>query len=353
MKAVLVTGSSGLVGSETVSFFCEKGFTVIGIDNNFRKYFFGEEASTAWNTKKLKEKYQNFIHHNVDIRDNDKLCKIFSKYSKDIKLVVHSAAQPSHDWAAKEPITDFTVNANGTLNLLEHTRNFCSKATFIFMSTNKVYGDTPNLLPLEEKETRWEIDKKHPFYENGIGETMSIDNSTHSIFGCSKVAADILVQEYGRYFDMNTVVFRGGCLTGPAHSGTKLHGFLAYLMACVIDKQGYQIFGYKGKQVRDNIHSEDLVNAFYQFYLKPQKGKIYNMGGGRYSNCSVLEAITMCEKISGNRMSYEYVDKNRKGDHIWYISDVRNFQNDYPDWRYTKNIEDILLDIYTGLRKRK
>ena len=352
MKVVLVTGSSGLVGSETVRFFCEKGFTTIGIDNDFRKYFFGAEVSTAWNTKKLKSKYQNFIHHSVDIRDTDALCKIFSEYNKDIKLIVHAAAQPSHDWAAREPITDFTINANGTLNLLEQTRKFCSKAVFIFMSSNKVYGDMPNLLPLEEKETRWEIAKKHPFFENGIDETMSIDNSIHSIFGCSKVAADILVQEYGKYFNMYTTAFRGGCLTGPAHSGTKLHGFLAYLMACAIDKQSYQIFGYKGKQVRDNIHSEDLVNAFYQFYLKPQKGKIYNMGGGRYSNCSILEAIKICEKISGNKMIYEYVDKNRIGDHIWYISDVRRFQKDYPSWKYTKKTENILSDIFTGLRER-
>jgi len=353
MKIVIVTGSSGLVGSETVRFFCEKGFTVIGIDNDFRKYFFGEEASTAWNTKKLKEKYPNFLHHNIDIRDNNALSNIFSKYNNDIKLVVHCAAQPSHDWAAKDPITDFTINANGTLNLLEHTRNHCPTASFIFMSTNKVYGDTPNLLPLEEQETRWEIANNHPFYKYGIDETMSIDNSTHSIFGCSKVAADVLVQEYGKYFGMNTVTFRGGCLTGPAHSGTKLHGFLSYLMTCAIDKQKYQIFGYKGKQVRDNIHSEDLINAFYQFYLNPKNGKIYNMGGGRYSNCSVLEAIKICEKITGNKMNYDYVNDNRIGDHIWYISDVRSFQADYPKWEYSNNINDILIDIYTGLRNRE
>src|SRR5690606_26243257 len=259
---------------------------------------------------------------------------IFKEYSSDIKLIIHAAAQPSHDWAAKEPLTDFSVNAIGTLNLLELTRNYCPKAVFIFTSTNKVYGDTPNYLPLIEKEKRWEVDENHHFFKEGIDESMSIDQSKHSVFGASKVAADIMVQEYGKYFEINTGVFRGGCLTGPNHSGAQLHGFLAYLMKCVITGNHYTIFGYNGKQVRDNIHSYDLVNMFWHFYNNPKQGEVYNAGGSRFSNCSMLEAIDLCEKISGKKMNYSYAESNRIGDHIWYISDVSKFKSHYPDWNY-------------------
>jgi CDP-paratose 2-epimerase len=265
---------------------------------------------------------------------------------------VHTAAQPSHDWASSEPITDFTVNANGTINLLELTRQNCPEAVFVFTSTNKVYGDTPNLLPLEELEMRYEINEFHPYYKDGIDEHMSIDNCTHSVFGASKVAADVMVQEYGRYFNMKTAVFRGGCLTGPNHSGAQLHGFLAFLMKCVIHEQHYTIFGYKGKQVRDNIHSYDLVNMFWHFYQNPRVGEVYNAGGSRYSNCSMLEAIKLCENITGNKLSYSYTDKNRIGDHIWYISDVNKFKSHYPAWEYTYNIEQTLVEMYEFFSKR-
>lgn len=348
MKICIVTGSSGLIGSESVSFFADKFDKVIGIDNNMRQVFFGAEASTEWNTKKLLDTIPNFEHHNVDIRNMNEVEEIFKKYGNDIKLVVHTAAQPSHDWAATEPLTDFTVNANGTLHLLEATRLHCEKAVFIFTSTNKVYGDTPNYLPLVEGEKRWEIDESHPYYKNGIDEQMSIDQTKHSLFGASKVAADVLVQEYGKYFGMNTGVFRGGCLTGPNHSGTKLHGFLSYLMKCAITGDKYTVFGYHGKQVRDNIHSWDLVNMFWHFYQNPKQGEVYNAGGGRFSNCSMAEAIEMCEQITGKPMNYEYSEANRIGDHIWWISDVSKFQGDYPEWSWKYNINDILSQIFTA-----
>ncbi len=346
MKTILITGSSGLIGSEAVSFFCEKGYTVVGIDNDMRKAFFGENASTKWNKERLEQLYQSgYIHHDVDIRDEKGIAEIFKRYNSDIELIIHAAAQPSHDWAANEPITDFTVNANGTLNLLENTRQICPDAVFIYCSTNKVYGDTPNELPLIEKETRWEIEKSHPYYK-GIDESMSIDNSKHSLFGASKLAADIIVQEYGKYFGMTTVCFRGGCLTGPNHSGTELHGFLAYLMKCTVTGNKYTIFGYKGKQVRDNIHSSDLVNAFYHYFRSPRAGEVYNIGGGRFSNCSMLEAIKMCEEIDGNKLNYSYEESNRIGDHIWWISDNSKFENHYPGWKLNFNIENILVDIH-------
>ena len=345
MSIALITGSGGLIGSEAVNFIHELGFTVVGIDNDMRKYFFGEDASTRWNVELLKSSYSNYVHYNDDIRDSDAIKQIFSKYQKNIELIIHAAAQPSHDWAAKDPATDFTINANGTLNLLENTRKFAPDAVFIFCSTNKVYGDTPNYLPLIELETRWEIEKKHEFY-NGITESMSIDQSKHSLFGASKVAADILVQEYGKYFGMKTAAFRGGCLTGPNHSGTMLHGFLAYLMKCVVTGQPYTIFGYKGKQVRDNIHSHDLVSAFYHFYKSPRIGEAYNIGGSRYSNCSMLEAIKMSEKIVGRKLNWNYSEKNRIGDHIWWISSVQKFKNHFPDWDFKYNLEKILLEIY-------
>lgn len=352
MDVALITGSAGLIGSESARFFSRKGFKVVGLDNDMRQYFFGAEASTDWNRVRLQEEFREYEHHNVDIRDVPSLEKIFKTYGTDIKVVIHVAAQPSHDWAAKEPFTDFSVNANGTLNMLEMVRQHCRDAVFIFTSTNKVYGDTPNFLPLVELEKRWELDESHPWSAHGIDETMSIDHSKHSIFGASKVAADVMVQEYGRYFDMKTVCFRGGCLTGPDHSGTQLHGFLAYLMKCAISGTPYTVFGYKGKQVRDNIHCFDLVNMFWHFYQNPRFGEVYNAGGSRYSNCSMIEAIEICEEITGKKMNWSYTDNNRIGDHIWYISDVRKFQKHYPDWKYEFGLKDILKQIFDGLKSR-
>lgn len=346
MSVVVVTGSSGLIGAATVRFFAAKGFSVVGIDNDMRGYFFGREASTTWATEKLIQEIKGFEHNNTDIRDTDAVNRIFEKYGSSIKAIVHAAAQPSHDWAAKEPFTDFTVNANGTLVLLEAARRYCPEAVFVFTSTNKVYGDRPNELPLVELETRWEVDEKHPYFARGIDEEMSIDQSKHSLFGASKVAADVLVQEYGRYFGMKTGIFRGGCLTGPGHSGAQLHGFLAYLMKCAITGTEYSIFGYKGKQVRDNIHSDDLVSAFWHFYENPRVAEVYNMGGSRHSNCSMLEAIDFCETISGNEMKTKYVETNRIGDHIWYVSDVSKFQKHYPEWVYKYSLKDILQQIH-------
>lgn len=351
MKICLITGSAGLIGSEAVDFFATKFDLIIGIDNDMRQYFFGHEASTNWNTKSLSENHSNYKHFNVDIRNQEDLKKIFEEYQKDISLIVHTAAQPSHDWAAKEPFTDFTVNANGTLNLLEFTRQFCPEAVFIFTSTNKVYGDNPNFLPLIELEDRWEIAENHPYF-NGIDEQMSLDHTKHSIFGASKVAADIMTQEYGRYFGMKTGTFRGGCLTGPRHSGAQLHGFLSYLMKCAITGQHYTIFGYKGKQVRDNIHCSDLVNMFWHFYQNPREGEVYNAGGARFANCSMKEAIKVCEEITGSKMNYSYSETNRSGDHIWYISDVDKFKQHYPDWDFKYNLQDTLSQIFEELRNR-
>ena len=345
MSVVLVSGSAGLIGSESVSFFSEKGFDVVGLDNNMRKKFFGPDASTGWKKEQLTCTYPNYTHYDVDIRDESAVSAIFSKYAREIVLIIHTAAQPSHDWAAKEPITDFTVNANGTLILLENFRQHCPESVFIFTSTNKVYGDIPNQLPLEERSLRFEIEKSHRWY-NGIDETMSIDNCMHSLFGASKVAADVLVQEYGKYFNLKTCVFRGGCLTGPAHSGTMLHGFLSYLMRCCISGKQYFIYGYQGKQVRDNIHSFDLVNAFYHYFLNPRCGEVYNIGGGRSSNCSMLEAIELAQDISGKKMQYEYIQENRMGDHIWWISNLDKFKSHFPKWDLTFDVNDILEEIY-------
>ncbi len=352
MNIALVTGSAGLVGSESVSFFSAFFDTVLGIDNDLRAYFFGTDASTEWNRRHLEEQFTNYKHFSADIRNYPAMEEIFREYGTDIRLVIHAAAQPSHDWAAKEPLTDFTVNANGTLNLLELTRKYCPAAVFIYTSTNKVYGDTPNFLPLVELETRWEIDASHPFFAHGIDESMSIDHSKHSLFGASKVAADVLSQEYGRYFGMNVGVFRGGCLTGPNHSGTQLHGFLSYLMKCAITGEHYTIYGYKGKQVRDNIHSRDLVNMFWHFYRDPRQGEAYNAGGGRHSHCSMLEAIALCEKITGKKMNYSYAGNNRIGDHIWYVSDLSKFRSHYPGWGWEFGLEEILVQIYNGMSKR-
>ena len=341
-KTALITGSAGLIGSEAVKFLSKKEFKVIGIDNNMRQYFFGKEASTDWNRKQLKKNIKYYQHYNVDIRNNNKIEKIFKNHKID--LIIHTAAQPSHDWAAKEPFTDFTVNANGTLVMLENYRKYCPNAVFIFTSTNKVYGDSPNKLPLIENDKRYELPKNHKYY-NGIDEGMSIDHCKHSIFGASKVAADIMVQEYGKYFNLATGVFRGGCLTGPAHSGTQLHGFLAYLAKCIATEKKYSVFGYKGKQVRDNIHSYDLVNMFWHFYKKPKCGEVYNAGGSRYSNISMIEAIGKFEKILNKKAIYEYKKNNRIGDHIWYISSVSKFKKHYPKWKYKYNIDMILEEI--------
>jgi len=345
MDVAIVTGSGGLIGAESVRFFSQQGFHIVGIDNDMRAEFFGEEASTAWAVAQLNEKIGNYSHYNEDIRDYDAMRRIFDEYGSDIKLIVHTAAQPSHDWAARDPRKDFGVNAIGTLNLLECTREVCPQAVFIFTSTNKVYGDTPNYLPLVETETRWTIEAGHN-YEEGIKEDMSIDQCTHSVFGASKVAADVMVQEYGRYFDMKTVCFRGGCLTGPGHSGAELHGFIAYLMKCCVIGREYQIFGYKGKQVRDNIHSADLIQAFWEFYQNPRVAEVYNIGGGKYSNVSMQEAIAKSEEICGKKMNTVYRDENRIGDHIWWIGNLGRFEEHFPNWKITYGIDRILQEVY-------
>ena len=353
MSVAIITGCSGLIGSEATKFFHGMGFDVIGIDNNMREYFFGRDGSVNWNTQSLKRTLPNFVHYPADIRNEKAIRNIFRKYGSDISVVIHTAAQPSHDWAAKEPLTDFSVNATGTLVLLEATREFCPDASFIFTSTNKVYGDTPNFLPLVEREMRWEIDSAHPYFEFGIDESMSIDGSKHSVFGSSKVAADVMAQEYGRYFGIKTGIFRGGCLTGPAHSGAMLHGFLAYLIKCVVHEKPYTIFGYKGKQVRDNIHSSDLVRAFWHFYQNPKAGAVYNIGGSRHSNCSVLEAIEIAEKKAEKSLFYTVSDQAREGDHIWWVSDVSRFQNDYPDWNYQYDLETIIEEIVDATKEKQ
>jgi CDP-paratose 2-epimerase len=352
MSVVLITGSAGLVGSEAVTFFAGLGMDIVGVDNNMRSVFFGPDASTVWQREKLKQTLgARYTHFDEDIRNSDGINRIFEKYAGQIQLIIHTAAQPSHDWAASDPQTDFSVNANGTLNMLEATRRYVPQAVFIYTSTNKVYGDTPNYLPLIEQESRWEIDPSHP-YLLGIDEHMSIDQTLHSLFGASKAAADLLVQEFGRYFGIRTACFRGGCLTGPNHSGTMLHGFLAYLMKCAATGKAYTVFGYKGKQVRDNIHSADLINAFYEFFKAPRVGEVYNIGGGRFSNCSMLEAIQMCEGITGRKMNWTYTDKNRIGDHIWYISDLARFKNHYPAWQLKYDVPTILMEMFEDNRER-
>lgn len=346
MSVALITGSAGLVGSEAVAYFASLGMDVVGIDNGMRAEFFGKEASTAWVRDRLCAEFPRYRHFETDIRDTFGISKIFAHYGSDAALVIHTAAQPSHDWAAGNPTTDFSVNANGTSVLLEATRHFSPNAVFIFTSTNKVYGDLPNSLPLIEQETRWEVDPSHAYARNGIPESMSLDRTMHSLFGVSKAAADLLVQEYGRYFGMNTACFRGGCLTGPNHSGTQLHGFLAYLMKCAVTEEPYMIFGYKRKQVRDNIHSADLIRAFHEFFKAPRSGEVYNIGGGRHSNCSMLEAISICEKITGNPLQWKYTEENRRGDHVWWISDISRFQQHYPNWKQQYDVPRILQEIY-------
>jgi CDP-paratose 2-epimerase len=346
MSVVVVTGSAGLIGSESVAFFAERGHEIVGVDNDFRQRFFGPDASTDWNRRSLEARFpKQYSHVNADIRDIAAMEALFARYGKRVALVIHAAAQPSHDWAVNDPHMDFTVNANGTLAVLEATRKHAPGAVFIFTSTNKVYGDVPNELPLVELEKRWELPSDHPGW-SGIDETMRIDRSTHSLFGASKVAADVLVQEYGRYFSMPTTVFRGGCLTGPNHSGTKLHGFLAYLMKCAATGQPYTVFGYKGKQVRDNIHSFDLVNAFDHVFAAPRCGEVYNVGGTRASNCSMLEAIEMCEEIARRPLAWTYSESNRVGDHIWYISDMAKFKAHYPGWEQRHDLRGMLREMH-------
>lgn len=351
MAVVVVTGSCGLVGSEAVRFYHARGFDVVGVDNDMRAYFFGEEASTQWVRDRLVRDLKCYTHVNADIRDTDAMHGLLSRYAGDIALIIHTAAQPSHDWAAKEPLTDFSVNATGTLVLLEGARKHAPNAPFIFTSTNKVYGDTPNRLPLVEQETRWEVDRAHP-YHAGIDEHMSLDQTTHSLFGASKVAADVLVQEYGKYFGMKTACFRGGCLTGPNHSGAMLHGFLAYLARCAVTGREYNVFGYKAKQVRDNIHSADLLAAFNAFFEAPRPAEVYNIGGGRASHCSMLEAIAACERLTGRKMNWKYQEQNRVGDHMWYVSDLRRFQSQYPGWRITRDVDQILTEIIEENQER-
>ncbi len=345
MSVAVITGSSGLVGSEAVRLFAAKGMDVIGIDNDMRAEFFGPTASTANNKDDLSADISNYQHHNLDIRDETAINSLFAELGKEVSVIVHAAAQPSHDWAVQDPKTDFSVNATGTLMLLEAMRQYCPEAVFLFLSTNKIYGDTPNNLPLVETETRWTIDKTHPFAEFGIDESMTIDASTHSFFGVSKAAADLMVQEYGRNLGLKTVGFRCGCITGPAHAGAVQHGFLSYLAQCAVSGQPYTIFGYKGKQVRDNLTGADLAEALWQAYQAPKPGEVYNMGGGVYANCSVLEAITLCEEITGKEMSWSLDENNRMGDHIWYVSDLRKFQTDYPEWRPLQNIRSMLEEI--------
>ena len=346
MKVAIITGSAGLIGSQACDFFSEKGYKIIGIDNDMRAYFFGEGSSTKDSLESLKSKINDYEHYNIDIRDYQKLNEVFSKYSSNIDIVIHTAAQPSHDWAANEPLTDFSINATGTMNMLEVTRLNCPKATFIFTSTNKVYGDTPNKSPyIQERESRWECvnDLGNP---TSIDETMSIDNTKHSVFGASKVAADVMCQEYGKYFGMNVGIFRGGCLTGPNHAGAELHGFLSYLVKCIVNDKPYTIFGYKGKQVRDNIHSWDLVNMFWEFHQNPKQGEVYNAGGGRDNSTSILEAIDTINRIAGTNWSnYTISEQNRIGDHIWYISDLTKFKTHYPNWNITIDLEETIKQM--------
>ena len=349
----IITGSTGLIGSSTSEYFLRKSIKVIGIDNDLRSYFFGKIVSNKWKEKKLKEN-KLYTHLNVDIRNKDKILSIFKKYSKKIKAIIHTAAQPSHDWAAKEPFTDFHVNATGTLNLLEGFRKYGPEASFLFTSTNKVYGDTPNFLPLDEKKFRYEIKKNHKYFKKGIDENMSLDHTTHSLFGASKASADLLVQEYGRYFNLRTACFRGGCLTGENHSGAQLHGFLSFLVKTIVNDKKYSVFGYKGKQVRDNIHSIDVARAFDEFIKKPRiGGNVYNLGGGRNNSCSILEAIQLIEKISNKKSKYKVLKQNRIGDHIWWISDNSKFQKHYPNWKINISLKKSLEQMVDFELSRK
>jgi CDP-paratose 2-epimerase len=346
MPTAIVTGSGGLIGSESVARLVAEGFDVVGIENDMRAEFFGRGASTRSTTERLIDAFPDEFHHTeLDIRDTERIDRLVASHARNLELIIHTAAQPSHDWAAQAPHVDFGINANGTLNLLESARDHVPDASFVFCSTNKVYGDLPNLLPLIETDTRLDLPEGHR-YHRGIDTTMSIDRSMHSLFGVSKASADLLVQEYGRYFGMPTVCFRGGCLTGPNHAGAKLHGFLSYLMKCTVASEPYAVFGYGGKQVRDNIHSADLVNAFLAFHAAPRVSAVYNIGGGRESNCSMLEAITDCERIAGRELDWTLTDDNRVGDHMWWISDLQEFRDDYSDWKLRYDVEAILREIH-------
>lgn len=353
MSVVVITGSAGLIGSEASEFYAGLNYLVVGIDNDMRQSFFGEEGTTRWNQQRLEEKLgKHYVHYDIDIRNTHHLTAIFSKYKEDIKLIIHTAAQPSHDWAAKQPFTDFHINATGTLNLLEMMRLYCPDAVFIYTSTNKVYGDHPNELPFLEQEHRWELDAGHPFYA-GIPETMSVDQCLHSLFGASKLSGDLLVQEYGRYFRMKTVCFRGGVLSGSRQSGVQLHGFINYLMKCAMTGRSYTVFGYKGKQVRDIIHASDVIAAFHAFFQNPKRGgEVYNLGGGRDSNISILEAMAFAEHMTGQKMNNEYSEESRKGDHIWYITDMAKFKRDYPDWKICVPVHQMMEQIYRENRNR-
>jgi len=345
MPVAVVTGSGGLIGSESVVRFVEEGFDVVGVENDMRARFFGSGASTRNVTKRLVEAYPEFHSLELDVRDGDGVERLFQRHGSAIELVVHTAAQPSHDWAASAPHVDFQVNANGTLNLLEATRRHAPEATFVFTSTNKVYGATPNRLPLIELEARLELPADHRYF-GGIDTSMSIDASLHSLFGVSKAAADLMVQEYGRYFELPTVCFRAGCLTGPNHAGAMLHGFLSYLMRCTVTGDPYTVFGYGGRQVRDNIHSADLVRAFEAFRRAPRAAAVYNIGGGRHSNCSMIEAIDLCEEIAGRKLDWTLSDRPRMGGHRWWISALAEFEADYPDWEQQYSLRDILREIH-------
>ena len=346
MAVAIVSGAAGLVGSATVRLLASQGLDVVGIDNDLRGYFFGPAASTGTTRAALQASVDRYTHVDLDIRDADAVNALFARYGASIALVVHTAAQPSHDWAAREPLTDFSVNATGTLILLEATRVHAPQAVFIFTSTNKVYGDRPNELPLRELETRWEIDPAHPFHRFGIDESMDVDRTLHSLFGASKLAADVLVQEYGRYFGLRTACFRAGCLTGSAHAGAELHGFLAYLVGCAAARRPYRVFGYRAKQVRDNLHAADLAVAFWEFFQRPRTAEVYNMGGGRANSCSMLAAIAAVEGITGEPFPYVYDDTARVGDHIWWISDTRRFSEHYPNWAMAYPLDRIVREIY-------
>jgi CDP-paratose 2-epimerase len=352
-NVIIVTGSAGLIGSAAVRFFAEKGFDIVGVDNDMRAQFFGAAASTRPNLRQLASEVKHYFHYNIDIRDQLGVEALFRRGDKNIHAIVHCASQPSHDWAASDPHTDFGVNAVGTLNLLEATRRYCPEAPFVFMSSSKVYGDTPNKIMLEELDTRFDIPRGETqiseiglwYSGDGINERMSIDQSLHSLFGVSKLSADLLVQEYGRYFGMKTVCFRPGCLTGPNHAGVEQHGFLSHLVKCAVSGAPYRIIGYGGKQVRDNIHSQDVVSAMWEFIRAPRSGVVYNLGGGRHSNCSILEAIADCERLTGKKMETSYVDTPRKGDHKFWIGDPRKWQSHYPNWTWTYDHERLITEM--------
>ena len=348
MKKILVTGSSGLIGSEVCIYFADKGYEVHGIDNNQRAIFFGPQGDTRWNQKRLEKTLRHFFHYELDIRNRPAVLELLTTIKPDV--IVHTAAQPSHDRAASIPFDDFDTNAVGTLNILEAARQSCPESPFIHMSTNKVYGDAPNHIPLKEFETRWDFDDSA--YEHGIAETLTIDQSKHSLFGASKVAADVMVQEYGRYFGMATCCLRGGCLTGPNHSGVELHGFLSYLIKCNSEGREYTVFGYKAKQVRDNIHSLDVARFMWEFAQAPRCGEVYNLGGGKENSCSMLEAFSLAEAVTGKPMNYTYSEKNREGDHICYYSDLRKMKAHYPNWDISKSLGDIFNEIASNWQDR-